>query len=89
MYGLEKFLGVSYEGFQQEVAVLFPAIESSCKGHNVMPGSSRKDTGSRVKGVKELRLSCSINYDSKRNPTNPCPLGVVVRLLSYYEFEDY
>jgi hypothetical protein len=70
MYGVEKFLGVSYEGFEQEVAVLFPAIESSCKGHNVMPGS-RKETGSRVKGVKELRLSCSINYDSKRNPTNP------------------
>jgi hypothetical protein len=34
--------------------------------------ASSKKRGSGVKGVKELlNLSCSMNYDSKRNPSQP------------------
>jgi hypothetical protein len=33
MCGLEKFLGVSYEGFEHEVLELFSAMESSRKDH--------------------------------------------------------
>lgn len=51
MYSLEKFLGVSYEGFvEQEVADLFSAIESRHKGNRVMSDSFRKEVGSREQG---------------------------------------
>ena len=33
MYRLEKFLGVSYEGFEEKASDLFSAIESSQKGY--------------------------------------------------------
>jgi hypothetical protein len=33
MYRLEKFLGVSYEGFEEEASDFFSAIESSQKGY--------------------------------------------------------
>jgi hypothetical protein len=49
------------------------------------------ETRSGVKGVRELlRLSCSMNYDSKRYPSNSVLLhGIVARLLPHYEFYNY
>lgn len=38
MYGLEKVLGVSYEGFEHEVLELFSTIESGQKGYKVTSG---------------------------------------------------
>jgi hypothetical protein len=62
MYGLEFFLGISYEGFEQEVLELFSTIESSRKGNKGMPDSIKKDPWSKVKGVRELfNLSSSMN----------------------------
>jgi hypothetical protein len=48
MYGFEIFLGVSYEGFEEEVFE-FSAIEFRCKGHKGTLGSIKKEIGSRVK----------------------------------------
>lgn len=50
---------VSYEGFEEEASDLFAAIESRHKGKGV--------------AGRELNLSSSMNYDSKRNPTKPRP----------------
>lgn len=69
MYRLEKFMRVSYDGFKQEVSDLFSAIESSRKHYKGTSGYFKKGRGSGVKGVTELlNLSCSVNYDPKRNP---------------------
>lgn len=69
-----KILGFSYEGFEQEVLDLFSTIESSCKGYKGTSGSFRKEIGSGVEGVRELlNLSCSMNYDTKKNPPKPPP----------------
>jgi hypothetical protein len=38
MYGLDIFLGVSYEGFEREVSE-FSTIESSRKGYKRTPGA--------------------------------------------------
>lgn len=74
MYGLEKNLGVSYEGFEQGVSKLFSAIEYKCKSYKETSGSIKREIGSRGKGVRELlKLASSINYDAKRNLPKPHP----------------
>jgi hypothetical protein len=55
---------------QHEALELFFAIESRRKDHSITSGYMKKETGSMVKGVRELlNLLSSMNYDSKRNPS--------------------
>jgi hypothetical protein len=88
MYRIDKFLGVSHEGFEHEISDLFSAIESSRKGYKGTSGSFKKERGRGVKVVRELlNLSCSMNYDSKRNPSKPCILLVLCQAFYYFSYE--
>lgn len=89
MNGLENFLGVSCEGFEQEASELFSTIKYNSKGYKGTLDSINKERGSRVKGVRELlNLACSLNYDSKRNLLKPL-CGIGEWLVPHYESKLY
>lgn len=63
-------VGLSYEGYEEQMLALFIAIEANWKENN-MPSSSVASAKTNTKGRRELqRLTCSINYDGKRGATN-------------------
>lgn len=60
--GFSKFLGVSYDGFEERTMQLFLDIEE--KWRKGAMSDSKKSGRKNRKGVRELkRLHCSANYD--------------------------
>lgn len=86
--GFSKFLGVSFDGFEDKTMQLFTEIEEKWKN-----GASEevKKGGTKVsKGVRELRrLQCSVNYEG-RNKGRERGSEVVEgsNLLSFYEDQN-
>lgn len=87
--GFSKFLGVSFDGFEDRTMQLFSDIEKKWRTGAVKEtkkGGSKTSTGSR-----ELkRLQCSINYDGRKEAGKGNGGGVEgVNLLSFYEDQNY
>ncbi|KAG5528718.1 hypothetical protein RHGRI_029397 [Rhododendron griersonianum] len=83
--GFSKFLGVSYDGFEDRTMRLFLDIEEKWRKGAV---KVTKKGGSKVNsGARELkRLECSINYDGRKKEGEKGFEGVEgVNLLSFYE----
>lgn len=86
--GFSKFLGVSFDGFEERTMQLFSDIEETWR-----KGASNevKKSGSRTSlGARELkRLQCSVNYDGHRKDGKEGERGggrvEGVNLLSSYE----
>jgi len=67
MYNLEKFLGASYEYYEEKVSNLFSFIKSRCMKHSSSTPTRPLNNfaESRSKGIRELlKLSNLVNYDS-------------------------
>jgi hypothetical protein len=59
-------VGLSYDGYEEQMMELFSAIEENRKASTVF-NTTEVLPKSKTKGKRELqRLECSINYDSKR-----------------------
>lgn len=83
--GFSKFLGVSYDGFEDRTMQLFKGIEDRWRKDSV---TKAKKGGSKAKkGARELkRLQCSVNYEGRKKMGEGCSEGVEgTNLLSFYE----
>lgn len=77
--GFSKFLGVSYDGFEDRTMRLFSDIEEKWRkgaGKETKKGVSKVNSGAR-------ELKSSINYDGRKKEGEKGYEGV--NLLSFYE----
>lgn len=63
-------MGLSYEGYKEQMWALFTAIEAN-RNMRSMASTSELSAKFDTKGKRELRrLACSINYVVKGGPSN-------------------
>ncbi|GLT55530.1 hypothetical protein SLA2020_286440 [Shorea laevis] len=76
-------VGLSYEGYEEQMMALFSAIERNRKVSTVTKHTEVLPK-SKTKGKRELqRLECSINYDSKRGSDSQAKAKVrVARMVN-------
>lgn len=83
--GFSKFLGVSYDGFEDRTMQLFTEIEE--KWRKGAESEEKKSRNKSNRGVRELKsLKCSVNYEGRKKVGERSSGEVEgVNLLTLYE----
>lgn len=86
--GFSKFLGVSFDGFEDQAMHLFSEIEE--KWRKGVGTEAKKSGNKSSRGVRELkRLQCSVNYEGRKKAEDrESEVGEGVHLLSFYEDQN-
>lgn len=82
--GVSKFLGVSFDGFEDRTMQLFTEIEENWRKK---VGSKTRNSGNKAnKGVRELkRLQCFVNYEGRKEGEKESEEAARGNLLHFYE----